>query len=118
VADKRYKDFDAAAKEQAAEEIKIKLNGNTYTFPPALPARTVLAQMRWMDESGAMPTAAIPEWLSSIVGDDVMDDILDGGATWQQLEGLLEFLLSEYNIADTEDEVEVEPEDGDDDTPK
>lgn len=117
VADKRYMDFDAGAKESAKEPITIKLNGKTYQFPPALPARTVLAQMRWMDETGAMPTAAIPEWLSSIVGEDIMEEILEDGATWEQLEQLLEFLLKEYNVTpDGEEEVAVD--EGDEDAPK
>ena len=117
VADKRYKDFDSAEKEAKQEPIQVKLNEKIYTFPPALPARTVLAQMRWMDETGAMPTAAIPEWLSSIVGEDVMDEILEDGATWEQLEQLLEFLLEEYNVTpDGEEEVEVD--EGDEDAPK
>ena len=119
VADKRYKDFDEASKEEAKEPIQVKLNGNIYTFPPALPARTVLAQMRWMDETGAMPTAAVPEWLSSIVGEEVMEDILDEGATWEQLEELLQYLLSEYQVVqETDAEVEVEPEEGEEDSPK
>ena len=118
VADKRYKDFDEASKEEAKEPIQVKLNGKIYNFPPALPARTVLAQMRWMDETGAMPTAAVPEWLSSIVGDDVMEEILEEGATWEQLEDLLQFLLTEYQIVTDDDEVEVEPEEGDEDSPK
>lgn len=119
VADKRYKDFDSAKKESEKEPIQVKLNEKIYTFPPALPARTVLAQMRWMDETGAMPTAAVPEWLSSIVGEETMEEILDEGATWTQLEELLQYLLQEYQIVqDVDDEVEVEPEEGEDDTPK
>jgi hypothetical protein len=119
VADKRYKDFDSATKESEQEPIQVKLNEKIYTFPPALPARTVLAQMRWMDESGTMPTAAVPEWLASIVGEDTMEEILDEGATWTQLEELLQFLLQEYQIVqDVDEEVEVEPEEGEDDIPK
>ncbi len=118
MADKRYKDFDEASKEAKKEPIQVKLNGQVYTFPPALPARTVLAQMRWMDETGSMPTAAVPEWLSSIVGEDIMEDILEEGATWEQLEDLLQYLLAEYQIVQ-EGDVEVEPEDeGDEDAPK
>lgn len=119
VADKRYKDFDSATKESGKEPIQVKLNEKIYTFPPALPARTVLAQMRWMDETGAMPTAAVPEWLSSIVGEETMEEILEGDATWTQLEELLQYLLQEYQIVqDVDEEVEVEPEEGEDDTPK
>ena len=80
------KDFDLALEEAEKKAIVVKVQGTVYTLPHALPARTVLAQMRWMDETGAMPTAAVPEWLSSIVGEEVMEDILDEGATWEQLE--------------------------------
>lgn len=118
VADKRYKDFDEASKDASNEPIQVKLNGKIFTFPHALPARTVLAQMRWMDETGAMPTAAVPEWLASIVGDETMDEILEDGATWEQLEDLLQFLLNEYNVVPEGEEVDVEPEEGDEDTPK
>ena len=118
MADKRYKDFDAAQKENESQKITVKLNGEIYEFPPALPARTVLAQMRWMDESGAMPTAAVPEWLASLVGDEVMEEILEKGATWNQLEDLLEYLLVEYNVQDVNDTEEKAVEEGEDDSPK
>ena len=48
-----------------------------------------------------------------------MEEILDEGATWTQLEELLQYLLQEYQIVqDVDEEVEVEPEEGEDDTPK
>ena len=118
MADKRYKDFDAAQKENESPKIAVKVNGETHEFPPALPARTVLAQMRWTDESGAMPTAAVPEWLASLVGDEVMEEILEKGATWNQLEELLEYLLVEYNVQDVNDTEEKAVEEGEDDSPK
>ena len=74
--------------------------------------------MRWMDESGAMPTAAVPEWLASLVGDEVMEEILEKGATWNQLEELLEYLLVEYNVQDVNDTEEKAVEEGEDDSPK
>ena len=74
--------------------------------------------MRWMDESGAMPTAAVPEWLASLVGDEVMEEILEKGATWNQLEELLEYLLVEYNVQDANDTEEKAVEEGEDDSPK
>jgi hypothetical protein len=45
-----------------------------------------------------------------------MDEIIDGGATWPQLEALLNWLLDEYGIG-SEDEETVESE-GDEDGPK
>ena len=48
-----------------------------------------------------------------------MEDILDEGATWEQLEELLQYLLAEYQIVqETDAEVDVEPEEGDEDSPK
>jgi hypothetical protein len=119
VADKKLKevkDFDLALEEAEEKSIVVKIAGVVYTFPHALPARTVLAQMRWMDETGSMPTQAIPEWLASIVGQEKLDEMLDNGATWNQLEDLLTYLLEQYNLAqddaDTEVEAETDEEDG------
>jgi|TARA_B100000085_G_C18491967_1_gene491662 hypothetical protein len=109
------KDFDLALEEAEEKKIVVKMAGVVYTFPHALPARTVLAQMRWMDETGSMPTQAIPEWLASIVGQDKLDEMLDNGATWNQLEDLLGYLLEKYNLTqeDAESEVEVESDEED-----
>lgn len=105
---KEVKDFDLAVEEAEAKAIVVKIAGEVYTLPHALPARTVLAQMRWMDETGSMPTQAIPEWLASIVGQDKLDQMLDNGATWEQLEKLLTYLLEQYNLVqDAEEEVEA-----------
>ena len=103
------KDTDLALEEALKKAIVVKVQGTVYTLPHALPKpRTVLAQMRWMDESGSMPTQAIPEWLASILGQDKLDEMLDNGATWEQLEGLLTYLLGKYNLVqDGEDEVDV-----------
>jgi hypothetical protein len=49
--------------------------------------------MRWMDETGSIPTQVIPEWLASIIGQEVLDEMLENGATWNQLEELLTWLL-------------------------
>lgn len=105
---KEVRDFDLALEEAEEKAIVVKIAGEVYTLPHALPARTVLAQMRWMDETGSMPTQAIPEWLASIVGQDKLDQMLDNGATWEQLEGLLTYLLEQYNLVqDAEEEVEA-----------
>ena len=116
--DKKYKDFDAALAEDAAKEIKFKLAGDDYVLPGQLPARVVLTQMRFMDESGGMPQNSLPEWLESLVGKENLNTMLDKGATWPQLDDLLQWLLTEYGIAgDGEEEVDVEVE-GEDDPKK
>jgi hypothetical protein len=103
-----FKDFDLAQEEAEEKAIKVKLGGEEYTFPHALPARTVLAQMRWMDETGSIPTQVIPEWLASIIGQEVLDEMLENGATWNQLEELLTWLLEKYNLQQGDEEVETE----------
>jgi hypothetical protein len=109
--DKKYKDFDAAVDEADAKEIKFRIVGEDFTIPGQLPARVVLTQMRYMDETGGLPQNSLPEWLESLVGKDNLDSMLDKGATWNQLDSLLQWLLTEYGIAgDGEEEVEVEVE--------
>lgn len=107
--DKKFKDFDAAVSEADAEKIKFKIAGNDYELPGQLPARVVLTQMRYMDATGAMDSNQLPIWLESLVGKDNLEQMLDSGATWPQLDSLLQFLLEAYNISD-EEEAEVEAE--------
>ena len=47
-----------------------------------------------------------------------MEEILEKGATWNQLEELLEYLLVEYNVQDVNDTEEKAVEEGEDDSPK
>ena len=109
--DKKYKDFDAAVAEADGEPIKFKIAGGDYELTGQLPARVVLTQMRYMDDSGAMDANQLPVWLESLVGKDNLDEMLDAGATWPQLDSLLQFLLESYNISDEEDaEVDSEGE--------
>ena len=84
--DKKYKDFDAALDEAENKAIEFKISGTDYELPGQLPARVVLTQMRFMDESGGLPQNSLPEWLESLVGKDNLDDMLDKGATWNQLD--------------------------------
>lgn len=114
--DKKYKDFDAAITEADKKPIKFKMAGSEYELPSQLPARVVLTQMRYMDESGGMATNSLPEWLESLVGKENLQSMLDDGATWNQLDELLQWLLNEYGIGGDEDEVEMDiAEEGSDD---
>ena len=67
--------------------------------------------MRFMDETGVVPTSVIPEWLESLLGKKVLDELIEKGATWNQLEELLNWLLQQYGIGN---EMESESEEGDD----
>tara|TARA_B100000212_G_scaffold318078_1_gene274205 strand:- start:90 stop:440 length:351 start_codon:yes stop_codon:yes gene_type:complete len=107
--DKKFKDFDAAVAEAAEENISFKLAGKNYELPGQLPARVVLTQMRYMDADGEMAANTLPEWLESLVGKSNLDEMLDSGATWPQLDELLQFLLDEYGLAGDQ-EIEAEAE--------
>ncbi len=108
-------DFDAAVEESDKESIEVKIAGRNYEFPPELPARVVLNQLRFMDESGQLAAAQIPEWLATLVGQENLDQMLEDGASWEQLSELLNYLLSEYGVTA---EVDAGPVDeGDEDSP-
>ena len=106
-----YKDFDASQAENEEEELEFLLGGKKYSLPAQIPARVVLTQMRFMDETGVVPTSVIPEWLESLLGKKVLDELIEKGATWNQLEELLNWLLQQYGIGN---EMESESEEGDD----
>ena len=111
MADKKFKDFDAAVAESAEVPVEFKIAGKEYSLPGQLPARVVLTQMRYMDGDGQLASSALPEWLESLVGKANLDEMLEAGATWPQLDELLQFLLESYGIAgDEEIEAEVEGE--------
>lgn len=107
--DKKFRDFDAAVAESAGEKVTFKIAGDEYELPGQLPARVVLTQMRYMDASGNLAQSALPEWLESLVGKSNLEKMLDAGATWPQLDELLQFLLESYGIAG-EEEIEAEAE--------
>ena len=110
-----YKDFDAEVSESTNENLEFTMIGKKYSLPGQIPARVVLTQMRYMDETGVVPTSVIPEWLESLLGEDTMDELISKGATWPQLEELLIWLLEKYGISQSE---ELETADSEDDTPK
>ena len=110
-----YKDFDADVSESQNENLEFTMIGKKYSLPGQIPARVVLTQMRYMDETGVVPTSVIPEWLESLLGEDTMDELISKGATWPQLEELLNWLLEKYGISTTE---ELETADSEDDNPK
>jgi len=95
----RFMDFDAAVEESDKESIEVKIAGRNYEFPPELPARVVLGQLRFMDDTGQLAAAQIPEWLGILVGQTNLDQMLEDGASWEQLQSLLSYLLGEYGVA-------------------
>ncbi len=99
-----YKDFDAAV--EAEDVLEFTLMGKNYQLSSQLPAKVILTQMRHMDESGVVPTSVIPEWLEALLGAEVLNELLEKGATWPALEELLNWLLTKYGIAGGEVEIE------------
>jgi hypothetical protein len=111
----RFKDFDAAVEESDKESIEVKIAGRDYQFPPELPARVVLSQLRFMDDTGQLAAAQIPEWLATLIGQSNLDQMLEDGASWTKLQELLQFLLTEYGVTP---EVDAGPiDEGDEDSP-
>lgn len=115
------KDFDEALKADKKEKLQIKVAGKEYNLPAALPAKTVLTQMRYADEGAeSVPMSMVPEWIASLVGQDNFDNMLEDGMTWNQMNDLLVYLLEAYGLQASADELagEVENDDGDEDSPK
>lgn len=106
-------DFDEAVKENENEPLQIVLNGRDYVLPPQLPAKVVLTQIALMDENGGLGTNDIPAWLGALVGEENLQQMLNDGATWEQLEAVTTKLLKFYNII-PEEEIET----GDEEAPK
>lgn len=95
----KYKDFDEAIEADKKEDVQLKVAGKVYTLPATLPARTVLTQMRYATEGQEIPMNVLPEWISSLVGNDNFNQMLDDGMTWEQMNEVLAFLLETYGLA-------------------
>ena len=55
----KFKDFDEGFRSRQKEHLQIKVAGKTYELPATLPARTVLAQMRYANEGDEIPDGLI-----------------------------------------------------------
>lgn len=108
-----FKDFDEALEEADKQELQIKVAGKTYDLPAALPARTVLEQMRFAEAGAEMAFEAIPQWIASLIGDEKLEQMLEDGITWDQMNSLLEYLMGVYGLNTEEESEEVEEEDSD-----
>ncbi len=111
-----FKDFDEALEEADKKELQIKVAGKVYDLPAALPARTVLEQMRYAEAGSELAFEAIPQWIASLIGDEKLDQMLEDGVTWDQMNELLEYLMGVYGL-NPEDSVE-DSEEEESDTPK
>ncbi len=112
----KFKDFDEALEADNQENVQLKVAGKVYTLPATLPARTVLTQMRYSTEGDQIPMDVIPEWISSLVGKDNYEDMLDNGMTWNQMNEVLAYLLEVYGLSASYDETVGETVDTEEDT--
>ena len=108
-----FKDFDKALEKADKKELQIKVAGKVYDLPAALPARTVLEQMRFAESGNDLPFEAIPQWIASLIGDEKLQQMLEDGVTWDQMNELLEYLMGVYGL-NTEEDAEAEEEDSTD----
>jgi hypothetical protein len=113
------KDFDEALKADKKEELQIKVAGKTYTLPATLPARTVLAQMRYAEEE-TVPLEVMPDWIGSLVGKENFDQMLEDGISWEQMNELLVYLLDFYGLSAVSEAIagEGENQEEEEDSPK
>lgn len=112
----KFKDFDEALEADKKEELQIKVAGKTYKLPATLPARAVLQQMRIAEDGAEVPFEAVPQWIASLVGQDKLDEMLQNGMSWEQMNDLLNWLMEAYGLALPQES--AEGVDGDEDSPK
>tara|TARA_R100000231_G_C5297811_1_gene156625 strand:+ start:441 stop:797 length:357 start_codon:yes stop_codon:yes gene_type:complete len=106
----KYKDFDEAVKEDNDVQITFKVAGETFSCPAQLPAKVVLMQLKMQNEEGGIDQKDIGEWLRSIIGEETFDKLIDLDIPWTTLEKLLGWLLVQYGIVQSEEELEAEAE--------
>jgi len=113
-----FKDFDEAIKEDNATKFTFKVAGETFESPAQLPAKVVLMQLKMQNEQGGIDQKDIGEWLRSIIGEDTFDKLLELNISWSTLEKLLGWLLVQYGIVKSEDEINADAEGGEEEAPK
>ena len=114
----KFKDFDEAVEELDIPYISFIIKGTSYSLPGSISAKAVLKQMEFFASATEMNPNEIPEWLELLIGKDNLKNILDDGASWEQINDLAAWLLEQYGVApevDVEEELEklAEKKEGD-----
>ena len=112
-----FKDFDKAL-EADKQPLQIKVAGKTYELPATLPARTVLAQMKYANVGDTIPMEIMPEWIASLVGQDKLNQMLEDGMTWEQMNEVLGYLLEVYGLTGSDSGESKDTEEDSEDDPK
>tara|TARA_Y100000996_G_scaffold30131_1_gene21404 strand:- start:7073 stop:7414 length:342 start_codon:yes stop_codon:yes gene_type:complete len=110
-----YKDFDEAVAEADDDKLSFKVAGKVYEAPSQLPAKVVLTQLKLTNEQGGIEQQNLGEWLGALIGEEIFEEIIESGASWSQLEAVLNYLLQEYGVIPKEAE---EAEGGEEEDPK
>ncbi len=102
-----YKDFDEAVAEADDDKLSFKVAGKVYEAPSQLPAKVVLTQLKLTNEQGGIEQQNLGEGLAALIGEEIFKEIIESGASWSQLEAVLNYLLQEYWVIPKEtDDVE------------
>tara|TARA_B100000287_G_scaffold317579_1_gene301266 strand:+ start:215 stop:589 length:375 start_codon:yes stop_codon:yes gene_type:complete len=102
----KFKDFDEALEELDIPDIVFMAKGVSYSLPGQISAKVVLKQMAFL--TGAdLDAQGIPEWLELLIGKENLNDMLDNGVSWQQVNDIAQWLLEQYGIAPDKELAEV-----------
>ena len=93
--DARFLDLDEAVEERDAIEVQHK--GKTYKLPGSVGADVVLKYLRY-GETGVIPNSEVQPLFVSLVGQDILDEMLASGLSFKKLEYMVVWLLKEYGI--------------------
>lgn len=107
----KYMDFDAAwaeLKEQPAATFTVK--GKIFTLPPEVPAGAILEAMAMSDKNSAVAGSSVRKMLSSLLGDEQFDALLQTGISLPKLEDILSWALAQYQGQEPEPLEKKEPE--------
>ena len=113
----RFKDFDAAQDSKNPEPIKIKVNGNEYEFPPFLSASIVLEQLTWIGDDGAVAASNLPRWFVTVFGKDNYTKIAKE-VDFNKLQEISTWLMEQYGLTETNQELSGGLSEDEGDTPK
>ena len=108
----RFKDFDAAWAETASAPLTVKVLGQTYNLPPAIPAKVVLALARVKSDTpeAEVPIGQIMDLLEPFFGPGVLAEWLDKGLDVDQLGDVFRWSMSMYSGVDPDAIEPVDPE--------
>ena len=74
-------------------------------------------QLKMQNEQGGIDQKDIGEWLRMIIGEEIFDKLIELNISWTTLEDLLGWLLVQYGIVQSQEEL-AESEGGEEEDPK